>query len=179
MVKDPVGHTFKHLTKAIRSRLVMQAPLRNREEYIGRLFELGIISQKSYVWEGLRTEADLFGRSLLELLRKSRYLNFGRRSKQTYVLRNHSKKVFVLEDPFITSFAECIGTEGQLTLEHVALSQCGRSADPSVSMAVDASDELINGPWSGDELDTVTEKEFRRSFRSGEEVSAEWRNNGA
>lgn len=104
--------------------------------------------------------------------------------KASYVLRNHTKKVFVLETPFCTSFTDYLlkmsdtRWPSKITMTQAVLSQCCLSANQSDTMDGGSSDEIVGGPWAGDESDLVTEREFLMAFRRGEEDAEQWKNDG-
>jgi len=167
-------------------RVLLQAPVKERGMY-DALFHKGSAAWRSRTpaFPGI-PEARIIHASLFDdswsLEESFAEHEIGRH----YVLRNHTKKTFVLEDPFITSFAECIDQKAEgydrfpsMELQHIALAQCCRSSSSRFHIDEGLAEELANGPWAGDELDIVSERAFRMSFRGGGEDPHVWKNDGA
>ena len=185
VIRNPVEDLLKKLLIAVWDRLLQNAPRRVK-------YQLNYLTYLEYPWlsgcpqtvKKIQTEMEVLRLSLADFVNEKRGFVYSRINStptakwEPYALCNYSKKTFVLQHPFITTFDECIGEPGILTLAHVALSQCCRSEDSSVAMSHDVSEELVNGPWAGDELKIVSAFEFRMMFRSGKEDAEEWKNDG-
>jgi len=90
--------------------------------------------------------------------------------KRRMVLRNHTKKIFVLEEPLRSVFEKCFPKSPQaLDLSTIAFYQV---LTPTLL------DRLVLGlTWAGDELDVVSVQEFQMDLRLMTiETSAEWVN---
>jgi len=145
--KDPLTTSLRQIGQVVWKRLVRDLPPAERpsdDQYSSESFA----SVKHML-----PEASILYRSLLHPQvtgpRDSALV------KPPRVLRNHTKKVFVLEQPMFSELKGMYG--GPLpTLGHVALSQVCRSQEGDSTM------KSVNtfGGWPGNELDVISESDF-------------------
>lgn len=98
------------------------------------------------------------------------------------VLRNHTKKLFVLAHPLIDVHFETFDAKAaygmDTTLVQLALSQiCFPEDDGSNPRGLRSVPwEIVNASWAGDSLDIVSESELLSDFRSGVLDPKKWVN---